>query len=43
MGYDCGDKFGGNSLVQNGKENCHHEHDDISFNVKGIGSIVFSM
>ena len=28
-------------LVQNLKENRHHDH--ISFNVKGIGSIVFSL
>ena len=28
-------------LVQNRKENCHHDH--IPFNVKGIGSIVFSV
>ena len=27
-------------LVQNRKENCHHDH--IPFNVKGIGSIFFS-
>ena len=28
-------------FVQNRKENCHHDH--IPFNVKLIGSIVFSM
>ena len=28
-------------LVQNRKENCHHDH--ISFNVEGIGNIVFSV
>ena len=28
-------------LVQNQKENCHHDH--IPFNVKGIGTIVFSV
>ena len=28
-------------LVQDRKENCHHDH--IPFNVKGIGSIVFSV
>ena len=28
-------------LVQNRKEKCHHDH--IPFNVKGIGSIVFSV
>ena len=28
-------------LVQNRKENCHHDH--IPFNVKGIGCIVFSV
>ena len=28
-------------LVQNRKENCHRDH--IPFNVKGIGSIVFSV
>ena len=28
-------------LVQNRKENCHHDH--IPFNVKGIGNIVFSV
>ena len=27
-------------LVQNRKENCHHDH--IPFNVKGNGNIVFS-
>ena len=28
-------------LVQNRKENCHHDH--IPFNVRGIGNIVFSV
>ena len=28
-------------LVQNRKENCHHDH--IPFNVKGNGNIVFSV
>ena len=28
-------------LVQNRKENCHHDH--IAFNMKGKGSIVFSV
>ena len=28
-------------LVQNRKENCHHDH--IQFNVKGNGNIVFSV
>jgi len=28
-------------LVQNRKENCHHDH--IPFNVKGKGNIVFSI
>ena len=28
-------------LVQNQKENCHHDH--IPFNVKGNGNIVFSV
>ena len=28
-------------LVQNLKENCHHDH--IPFNVKGIGNTVFSV
>ena len=28
-------------LVQNQKENCHHDH--IRFNVKGNGNIVFSL
>ena len=28
-------------LIQNRKENCHHNH--IQFNVKGIGSIAFSV
>ena len=28
-------------LAQNRKENCHHDH--IPFNVKGIGTIVFSV
>ena len=28
-------------LVQNRKDNCHHDH--IPFNVKGNGSIVFSV
>ena len=36
MGYDRGD-----SLVQNRKENCHHDH--IPSNVKGNGNIVFSV
>ena len=29
------------NLVQNRKENCHHDH--IPFNVKGNGNIVFSV
>ena len=29
------------NLVQNRKENCHHDH--ISFNLKGNGNIVFSV
>ena len=47
MGYDHGDSFpfdfepNGIHLVQNRKENCPHDH--IPFNVKGIGSIVFSV
>ena len=47
MGYDRGDSFPSilNQmkfyLVQNRKENCHHDH--IPFNVKGKGNIVFSV
>ena len=48
MGYDRGDSFPfdfePNGILfgsENWKENCHHEH--IPFNVKGIGSIVFSV
>ena len=48
MGYDHGDSFPFDflnqmefHLVQNRKENCNHDH--IPFNVKGIGSIVFSV
>ena len=47
MGYDRGDSFpfdfeaNGNPFGLKLKENCHHDH--ISFNVKGIGSIVFSV
>ena len=48
MGYDHGDSFPFNfepkiefHLVQNRKENCHHDH--IPFNVKEIGFIVFSV
>ena len=28
-------------MIQNGKENCHHDH--ITFNVKGNGNKVFSV
>ena len=48
MGYDRGDSFPFDflnqmdfNLVQNRKENCHHDH--IPFNVKGNGNIVFSV
>ena len=47
MGYDRGDSFPFDfeqmefHLVQNRKENCHHDH--IPFNVKGNGNIVFSL
>ena len=47
MGYDRGDSFSlnfepnGIHLVQNRKENFHHDH--IPFNVKGNGNIVFSV
>ena len=46
MGYSCGDCFPGIPgmefhLVQNRKENCHHDH--IPFNVKGNGKTVFSV
>ena len=47
MGYDRGDSFpfdfksNGVPLVQNRKENCHHDH--IPLNLKGIGNIVFSV
>ena len=48
MGYDRGDSFPfdfePNKIPfgsENRKENCHHDH--IPFNVKGIGSIVFSV
>ena len=45
MGYDRGDSFPLNQmefhLVQNRKENCHHDY--IPFNVKGTGSLVFSV
>ena len=47
MGYDLGDSFpfdfepNGISFGPNRKENCHHDHNP--FNVKGIGSIVFSV
>ena len=47
MGYDHGDSFpfdfepNGILLDQNQKENCHHDH--IPFNMKGIGSTVFSV
>ena len=48
MGYDHGDSFPFDflnqmefHLVQNGKENCHHDH--IPFNVKGTGNTVFSV
>jgi len=47
MGYDLGNRFPFNlnqmefHLVQNLKENCHHDH--IPFNVKGKGNIVFSV
>ena len=40
MGYDHGDSFIFD-LVQNRKENCHHDH--IPFNVKGNRNIVFSV
>ena len=36
-----GDPGGEFHLVQNWKENCHHDH--IPFNVKGNGNIVFSV
>ena len=47
MGYGRDDSFtfdfepNGNHLVQNRKENCHHDH--IPFKVKGNGNIVFSV
>ena len=48
MGYDRGDSFTLDflnqiefHLVQNRKENCHH--DQIPFNLKGNGNIVFSV
>ena len=48
MGYDRGDNFPFNflnpiefHLVQNRKENCHHDH--IPFTVKGNGNTVFSV
>ena len=48
MGYDRGDSlpfnFEPNGIPfgsENQKENCHHDH--ISFNGKGIGSVVFSV
>ena len=47
MGYDCGDSFPLHlnqmefHLVQNRKENCHHDH--IPCNMKGNGNIVFSV
>ena len=48
MGYDRGDGFPFDflnqmefHLVQNVKENCHHDH--IPINSKGNGNIVFSM
>ena len=47
MGYDRGGNFlffnepNEIHLVQNRKENCHHDH--IPFDVKGNGNIVFSL
>ena len=47
MGYDRDDNFplnfepNGIPSGSKSKENCHHDH--IPFNVKGIGSIVFSV
>ena len=45
MGYDRGDSFPFDrieiNLVQNRKENCHHDH--IPFNLKGNGNKVFSV
>ena len=48
MGYDRGDSFPFDFepnmdfyLVQNRKENCHHDH--IPFNVKGDENTVFSV
>ena len=48
MGYDRGDSFPFDflnqmefHLVQNRKENCHHDH--IPLNVKGNGILVFSV
>ena len=44
LGYDRGDSFPSDfelNLVQNRKENCHHDH--IPLNLEGNGNIVFSV